>query len=168
MIKVCDNFMKFGFCGDNMIGLIDATHILIHLEHEDVYYQFSSNLLNILTNVQCQLSNEHPVLARSIRPLLFPFGFHFLCCLFTFGQRAVCLPQPKQLEFLFAMMKRYQIYDGLRKLEYALRQIWTIRSSIESGLRGRIEMDIAKSSYVMIYLITIINVDILITLMNIV
>lgn len=29
-------------------------------------------------------------------------------------------------------------------------------------------MDIAKSSYVMIYLITIINVDILITLMNIV
>jgi hypothetical protein len=37
MIKVRDSFLKFGFCGDYMIGLIDATHILIHLAHEDDY-----------------------------------------------------------------------------------------------------------------------------------
>lgn len=37
MLKVHDNFSRFGFCGNYTIGLIDATHILIHLSHEDDY-----------------------------------------------------------------------------------------------------------------------------------
>ncbi|XP_022853766.1 uncharacterized protein LOC111375197 [Olea europaea var. sylvestris] len=37
MLKVHENFSRFGFCGDYTIGLIDATHILIHLVHENDY-----------------------------------------------------------------------------------------------------------------------------------
>lgn len=37
MINVHDSFSQFGFCGDYTLGLIDNTHILIHLEHEDDY-----------------------------------------------------------------------------------------------------------------------------------
>lgn len=48
MFKVHDNFSRFGFCGDYSIGLIDAIHILIHLEHEDNYARFFLNLCGIL------------------------------------------------------------------------------------------------------------------------
>lgn len=37
MAKVHDNFSHIRFCSDYTVGLIDATHILIHLEHEDDY-----------------------------------------------------------------------------------------------------------------------------------
>lgn len=39
MHKVYEFFLHFGFIGDYEIGLIDDTHIIIHMEHEDDYSQ---------------------------------------------------------------------------------------------------------------------------------
>lgn len=37
MIKVHDNFSRFGFYGDYVIGLLDASHILNNLARDDYY-----------------------------------------------------------------------------------------------------------------------------------
>lgn len=44
MANVHDNCRKFGFHGDFITGLIDISHSLIHLAHEDNYSQLSHKL----------------------------------------------------------------------------------------------------------------------------
>lgn len=88
IIKVYESFIKFGFCGDYMISLIDAMHILVHLEHKD--FGLFLNPLGILMDVQYELSNGHQVLGYRMRPPFLSFGFHFLCFPFTFEWRAFC------------------------------------------------------------------------------
>lgn len=85
MIKVCNNFMRFGFIGD-----YDDVHIIIHLTDKDAY---SRLFLKPTWHIDgCPKRIIKSVSAHSKKFILLLSGSHCLCFLSTFELRVHCLP----------------------------------------------------------------------------